>query len=442
MSSLEKGGAILITFLFLFGIITQLFSQSIPIGSRGRVNYQGEFGFTYWFFPIKRDNSSIDDHLANFYGEVDMVYQSDHPFEIRFNPKVLFPIETIDRLKTFRFNNFYLNYFKGIFSSWVGYKIFDWSIVESRSPTDFINQRYLEQNAISPEKFGELAVHLRLSLSKKNKRFIEFVYLPHFTPSLLPEVGNRYDFFAEKRHHIKNLDSRYNYQSSLKKWRPQAVVRFSSTVTDFDYSLFYFNGYERLSGIIFRHGKTDLAFNHEYRTTHLVGLALKKQIGHLIIKAEGVLNQYQNDIQMAERGLGSDNKIIKVPPYFIYAGGVEYMFHKTKDQRDMSVFLEILGDTDSERLPTELDQINPFTSHLFTGYKYSDKASSHRTFSLGIYFDYLEYDIYGNFEYSQRLLKNVRLKGGLSHVYSKSDNSQLKVFHRFTRLAGETILTF
>jgi hypothetical protein len=328
-----------------------------------------------------------------------------------------------------------------------GYQIFSWRVMESYSPADFLNQTYMEKDLLDPEKIGEPALRMQYFLNAEKNHAVELYYLPLFTPCIFPENGNRYDFFISIRdYEISASPESHVYQSPSREWRPQGAARlYSSLFENFDLSLFYFNGYERIPGFI----NTESAYYlHEYRLIDAGGATFRLRRNKWCLAGEGVYNKYQKEIQMRDI-FSARNRTVDIDPYLTYAVGLKYrLIGESEDKSNGSLILEAMGDTDKERNPEDFDRFNPFTNHVFAGFSY--KKGAVRSFSAGMFFDYMQWDVIYQLEFMEMWYKHLALKakfnglraGNKSPLPEKRFASQLKPLEHTMRLSSEVIFVF
>ncbi|MFA4872180.1 MAG: hypothetical protein WC610_03965 [Patescibacteria group bacterium] len=116
----------------------------------------------------------------------------------------------------------YLEYIRNRFRLRVGKQIFDWSVTDLVSPSDNLNPRDWT-HLVEWEKIGVPAIDVRMGYD----HFLEFVYVPYFTPSKLPQ--GRWEQLAMENYEVDGGG--------------QYAIRAGTTFKGFDLTASFFDGF-------------------------------------------------------------------------------------------------------------------------------------------------------------------------------------------------------
>ena len=387
------------------------FSQHLSLSESTDLNYKGSLEAQYWNFPLERQTFSITD-VTRFAGNLDLTLQGEFPFQIRLNTRILIDLES-STYNRYELDDFYIDYFSDKYELRAGLQIFSWKRVESVSQADFLNQTDLENDLLDADKFGELSARFRYIFETDIEQTIELYYLPYFRTTTLPTGKNRYSFGQP----ISNEKEGFAYTATNKEWRPQFALRYQTTLfEDIDFSLFYFNGYNRFPGLL----PHSSILHHQYRTVDKSGFTFQGELSHWLVKGEFVYTRYHEDVQN-QRG-----EEIR-PKYLAYTTGFEYtLYSPLVENQDMGFILELIGDTDTGTKAVELEGFRPFQNHIFTGLRYAFNTVTDRTLLLGFFIDYKNDNVIGKLEYEERIFNTFKLK--LSYDYINTHSYPLSTF--------------
>jgi hypothetical protein len=225
------------------------------------------------------------------------------------------------------------------------------------------------------------------------------------------------------------------YQSSKEEWRPQAALRYKGTAFEaVDWSVFYFNGYDRFPGLRVDFPSSEL--RHLYRPVHRAGLTFQGALGSWLLKGEFLGNQFEQELPVRDP---SGNEVFKeFDPYLAYTTGFEYTFYSPWIQNhDLGVIAEIIGDTDTGKDPEELEGFRPFQNHFFGGLRYTFNNLGDRSILIGGFADYRRGDFIFRGEYEERFFKHFKAKVRAAGLGAGSEDSQLRNFEHTVRCDAE-----
>ena len=117
----------------------------------------------------------------------------------------------------------YIEYIRNQFRFRVGKQIFDWSVTDLVSPSDNLNPRDWT-HLIEWEKVGVPAIDIRMGYD----HFLEFVYIPYFTPSKLPR--GRWERLEMENYEVEGGGGQY-------------AIRAGTTFKGFDLTASFFDGF-------------------------------------------------------------------------------------------------------------------------------------------------------------------------------------------------------
>jgi hypothetical protein len=135
-----------------------------------------------------------------------------------------------ENLWSVRFTEFYIQYVNNNLQIDIGKKIYDWSLTDTISPSDNISPREWTE-LTNWERIGVPSLGIRLGSTS----FIEFVYLPYFTPSKIQKNQDRW---------APSVPSNVSWSDTklIQKQTDQFASRIGTTWNSFDLAITYFNG--------------------------------------------------------------------------------------------------------------------------------------------------------------------------------------------------------
>lgn len=413
-------------------------AQTVGLGDKARLNYQGNLGAIQWAFP--REGGEGDSHFATQWrGELDLTLSlaPAAPLELRAHPRFNYDPERSGRggdllAQPARFDDLYLDFFTRFFELRAGWQIFSWKTVESVSQADILNQTDREEDFFDPPKIGEPAVRARFIMPTRAQNVLELYYLPYFTASPMPGPESRYWPFPGQRVRLARDADAFTYDADDEAWRPQWAARWQTQVLEpFDVSAYYFHGYRRFPQ--FRAAGSDLegglTLTHHYTPIFQGGFTFQGAVGNWLWKGETAYIRAETE-QVSRSGAIVD-------PYLAYTGGLEYTFYSPFLQnQDLGAILELIGDSDAGKDEDELEGFRPFRSHVFAGLRYVFNNPGDRALLAGAFVDYLTGDMLYRAEYSERVFGGVSAKAEVSGL-AVEPGSSLRPFEKAVRVSAE-----
>ena len=433
-------------FLALTGLaLSPILAQSVEISENTKLNYKGNIGMSYWYFPKDAPKAEMPTHVGTFDGQIDLNLKTGKYLEFRANPRGVVDVYDANR-RRFLPQDIYADFVTSKFELRAGYQVFSWKTVESVAHSDILNQTDPSLDFFDAPKVGEPALRSRIIFGDENPHTLEFYYLPYFTPAKLPITGNRFDFsgalpsttaFGQTITPKVIYDPDLNrYETPYNRWRPQGAIRYQKQIFGkVDTSVYYFNGYKRFPQL---YPVAATAFTpvpgvaiptqyaQAYNPIHQAGLTWQGTIDALLVKGDVAYIQYVNDTK-------AQNGVDTVRPYAQYTVGAEYTFNSLfVDSQDLGVIVEMLGDSDTGRNATELDIFRPFQNHVFAGLRYTFNNTGDRSLLLGTFTDYKKGDVIARLEDEERFFERVKVKAQF-FGFATSKTSQLSSFDHTTR---------
>lgn len=423
-------------------------AQSIDFSENTKLNYKGNIGMHYWYFPKDAPKPSMPTHVGTFDGQIDLNLKTGKYWEFRANPRGMVDVKDENR-RRFLPQDIYADFVTSRFELRAGYQVFSWKTVESVAHSDMLNQTDLSLDFFDAPKVGEPALRSRFIFGEESPHTIELYYLAYFSPTRLPTTGNRFDFsnaFPYPTEPIVVNDADKNrYETPYNRWRPQGAIRYQKQIFGkVDLSAYYFNGYKRFPAIYsipelevqispFIPTKFPKQFAHAYNPIHQGGLTWQGTIGAFLIKGDVAYIQYVNPT------LAIDNKTT-VRPYGQYTVGFEYTLNSLfVDQQDLGLIVEAIGDSDTGRNSTELDVFRPFQNHIFGGLRYTFNNTGDRSLLVGSFTNYKNKDVILRAEYEERFFERIKVKAQFLG-FSTEANSQLRPFEHTMR--GSMLISY
>lgn len=413
-------------------------AQSLPLGEKARLNYQGHVGLVQWAFP-QQGGERQSRFNTQWVGDLDLTLSLAPaiPLELRVHPRLNYDFDRDgmpgdgDRLPA-RFDDLYLDWFTRWFELRAGYQVFSWKVVESYSQADVLNQADREEDFFDAPKLGEPAVRARVILPTRTQNVLELYGLPWFTPSPLPGPDSRYYFFTDQAVRLSRDADDFEYGSSDGRLRPQWAARWQTQLFEaFDVAAYYFHGYRRFP--LFRPAgppdSTGLTLTHFYPAMFQGGITFQGVVGNWLWKGETACIRYEEDL-VSRNGKAVD-------PYLAYTAGVEYTFYSPfLPNHDLGAIVELIGDSDAGKEEADLEGFRPFRSYAFAGLRYVFNTAGDRSILAGAFVDYLRGDLLYRAEYAERLLGRVAFKAELTGMRAES-GSQFRPFEKAGRVAAE-----
>ncbi|MBI1996290.1 MAG: hypothetical protein HYS66_07475 [Deltaproteobacteria bacterium] len=156
----------------------------------------------------------------------------------------------------FSFNQGYLRYRAESFDVTVGKQIYSWGTADGYNPTDYLLNPWDYQDIPDREKLGVFSISANYYLPNTS---FQFIVMPHFTPSRIPMVNNRWLGVGEPARDLLGPFAKLALpliDFIIKDGRKLPPKRFENTqvafraktsaISGWDLSLSYFDGYDNL----------------------------------------------------------------------------------------------------------------------------------------------------------------------------------------------------
>lgn len=429
-------------------------AQSFSLAEGHDLQYRGELFTQQLYFPQAGFSSNMPGLVSTMGLEFDLSYLTPWGLTMKLHPRVAIDPSDLDMERKgalwmgegrsrIYFEDAYLDYYDLEFVELrAGYQTLNWKQVESYSWTDFINQVDQEVDLFSAEKLPELIVRNRFTLPIELDHTLNLYYIPTFQPGPSPREDNRYDFLSTSGTKYQYLPERMTYSDSLKENRYQFAIKWNSIfLDDIDYSLLYFNGYERLPFYFPVKSPTEASkgvVTAHYEAIEKLGLNFVGELDSWLIKGEVLGNRFQRDVLYFDQGLaaqGDLNPFVRKAfnPWLGYTVGAEYtLYEPIVEGQDLGLILEVIGHNADEDVPLFL----PFKNHAFTGLRYTFNNISDRSILLGGFMNYTIIENVLSLEYEERIGQGFRIKAG-GFLLAGEESSELSTFESSSRFQTE-----
>lgn len=408
--------------------------QSFSLAEGHDVQYRGEVFTHQWYFPQAGISHQQADLISTLGAEVDLSYLTPWSLDFKLHPRLAVdPDDTqLERQGSIWMGDARSRfYFEEAYADWyhlewmeirAGYQIFNWKAVESYSWMDFINQTDQEVDLFSAEKLPELVVRGRWTLPIELEHSLSVFYIPIFQPGPQPRKNNRYDFGAGQGFEYQYLPDSISYRDSSKQYRPQVAIKWNSMLLEsIDYSLVYFNGYERLGipqPIAFDAEGHPTVISSHYEVVEKLGLNFVTELGSWLVKGEVLANQYYNP---------------NLDSWLGWTVGAEYtLYSPLVEEQDLGLISEFIGHNASDETPLFL----PFKNHVFLGLRYTFNNISDRSILLGGFLNYQKVENVLSLEYEERIGQDFKIKAG-GFLLAGEETSELSTFESSSRFQTE-----
>jgi len=204
-------------------------------------------------------------------------------------------------------------------------KVF-WGVTEVLHLVDIINQTDLVENFDGEQKLGQPMANLSFA---RDWGTLDLFVLPYFRERTFPGNKGRLRFGL-----VVDTDQA-QYESAAEEWHTDWTARYSHTLGDWDFGIYYFIGTSRDPSFM---PGTDGAANPViipvYQQIQQTGLDVSYVVGNWLWKLEALYRKGQGDRQ----GLTRNN-------YVAATGGLEYTFTGIfGSQMDLGIVAEYLFD--------------------------------------------------------------------------------------------------
>ncbi len=103
-------------------------AQSIDFSENTKLNYKGNIGMHYWYFPKDAPKPSMPTHVGTFDGQIDLNLKTGKYWEFRANPRGMVDVKDENR-RRFLPQDIYADFVTSRFELRAGYQVFSWKTV-------------------------------------------------------------------------------------------------------------------------------------------------------------------------------------------------------------------------------------------------------------------------------------------------------------------------
>ncbi len=231
-------------------------------------------------------------------------------------------------------------------------KVF-WGVAESKHLIDIVNQTDVVEGPNGEAKLGQPMVHLSTDLGLG---FLDFLVMPYFREREFPSRSGRF-------RDVLLVDSaKSSYETKLEQWHPDAAMRYTVSLGNWDLGLAQFYGTSREPSLAL--GVTDdgnTVFVPTYEVISQTTLDLQLTSGVWLWKLEGMVRSGQKNVFGVEQN------------YYSGVGGVEHnIYGFAGTYADLGILVEYMRDS---RLTAATD---PLSNDIFIGTRLAlnDEADS------------------------------------------------------------------
>jgi len=342
------------SFCFLWVIFLVLAAEGNAIGHELSGYVEGEFRY----FPRNPSFSGQRDQSASFAIQPEYYHELESGSSFTFVP--FFRLDSADDERTHAdVRELTFLWLHDDFELRLGVRKVFWGVTEVLHLVDVINQTDLVENFDGEQKLGQPMVNLSLA---RDWGTLDFFVLPFFRERTFPGQKGRLRFNL-----VVDTDQA-QYESAAEEWHTDWAARYSHTLGDWDFGVYYFIGTSRDPS--FTPGM-DAAGRPVilpvYQQIQQTGLDVSYVFGNWLWKLEAIYRKGQGD----RRGLSAND-------YVAATGGFEYTFTGIfETQMDLGVVGEYLFD---ERKDFAL---TPFENDIAAALRLSVNDSASSEFLFG-----------------------------------------------------------
>lgn len=310
-----------------------------------------------------------------------------------------------------------------------GFKIYNWSVMESFHPSDFINSKNYQTTFDGIEKRGQLIAEMGLDW---NGGGINLFSILRQEDPIYPSSQSRlgFEFDVPTPYYVKAP-----YTLSQDKWRLPIWpgIRINHSFENFDLALFSVTTYDRETPYVnFEYilpplGPVNFEIDPLYFPATYHGFTFQRPFDNLILKAEAVIKQYQEKFPLKNQY----QQIFFPKDYNTIAVGAEYGIEHP-DAGSQSLFLiEYQNITEAKSIRSKM---GAFQNDLMLAYRYSFNDTDGKELTVISIFDLDNNDIGAVLDYTQRYDSNWKIKTGLRYFEVKDTEA---VINGISHLRGD-----
>ncbi|EQC47639.1 hypothetical protein, partial [Bacteriovorax sp. DB6_IX] len=341
---------------------------------------RGEISFSYHRYTKEKSNQINDLSFASF-----EVEDTGEILGGEYKLGIIGKANSKDRENSYlNVNDLYYSYYGTMgFRFDIGYKIYNWSKMESFHPADVANARLLDSDIENFDKKGELSLVIQNESDFGNIKLYAF---PMFEESFFPSADSRIADGAKPKKVIRVSGSEYTEDRQV--W--QFGISYSKQIGDFDFMAFALNHVDRNRPIVGYKDYTVVTstvivpsgdLSAYYFDVLDLGIASTYFLGEHIIKFEMLSSKFDTvDGQNFLTGAGLRRPI----DYTTAAIGHEYS-HTWDIGWDSTFFTEYQRVFEADQQTRQ--EISVFQSDLFIGHRLTFNDAYSKELLLGVFLD-------------------------------------------------------
>lgn len=378
----------------------------IPEAAFAFIEYKITPSFENRNFVLNRGNYNAND-FETLETHFELTWDNEKNLKFFLHPRFKIDFLDSDRNRYLPLES-YVKFYGKTYEFSAGLKKISWGVANSFSPTDIINRHDFEDYYYDPEKEGEVIVSFQKTIDQAGP-FSQLTFfgalLPFFQEAPLPENDSRFSLAGNVGgipYTLFDDQEQLGYPENL-----GGALEISSTIKNTDLSVHYYHGPDRDPGFFLMiDDQGALRLSPFYYLIDMVGLNIETAIGNWGFHLESALvitsvNDAQpHDIPFEDNNAVPSNHLQFVP-------GIDYTFHDFLGKGELKVTLEYLGEDDHQ---TTLRDFRPFKNDLFAGLQYDFNNSRLTQIKMGVIKDLGNRELMGEFEFSSKLYKELKLE--------------------------------
>ncbi len=357
-------------------------------------------------FVLNRDNYHVND-FETLETQLEFTYDNEEKIKLFLHPRFKIDFLNSHRNRYLPLESVVTLYGK-TFELSAGLEKISWGTANSFNPTDVINRRDFEDDYYDPEKEGEVIVSFQKTIDQAGP-FSELAFwgalLPFFQEAPLPENDSRFSLAGSAGgipYTLFDDQDELGYPENL-----GGALKISTTLKNTDLAVHYYHGPNRDPGFFLMiDSEGALRLSPFYYLIDMIGLNTESTIGNWGLHLESALVITSvNDTKPHDIPFEENNAI---PTHHLqFVPGVDYTFHDFFGKGELKLTLEYLGEENHE---TTLRDFRPFKNDLFSGFQYDFNNSRLTHIKMGVIKDLGNREMIGKFEFSSKLVKELKLE--------------------------------
>ncbi|MCO4793345.1 MAG: hypothetical protein KC493_06530 [Bacteriovoracaceae bacterium] len=414
-----------ITFaLIIFSFCFSLYAQDSDYSGQGEVALE--------FRQFEKDQSELtEDTNISIFTRLEQRYESD-PFSHVFRGYARVDKKDQNRAFVALEDAYFSTFLATEYKVSAGYRLFNWTATEAFHPADVINSRNFDSNLENLEKKGEITLEFEAPFFDG---VFSFYYFPRFEEPEYPGEKSRISSVVLQRSVVVDgVDTTTNDY-----WSPQYGFRVTQSLFDADVSFHFLNHIDRNMPIVGTHkystvlvpgSVTPLTTESTpyFFRVQQIGGTYQQVFGDLILKFEFANRSFEQETPILTTKsvvLGGGSGATKIVENHTEAAfGMEYII-SLEGGVDLNLFAEgngIFGVDEVERV-----DMSTFQRDVMLGFRVAFNDLMGKEIYLTAIGDIereTEYLI--NFNYTQRLSDNWKIKTGVRIIEAPQKNPAIK----------------